>query len=129
MLARQRFQILLPGAPPTEVNQGELQFSVATDLVAHSTGGQANGKPITTAFSEFTSVAADNDSATLPPSNAGTMLVVVNASTQAKSLNVFPSTGEKIDGGAGDAAFAVASGKRCLFFCLKAGNWYTLLTA
>jgi hypothetical protein len=130
MLARQRFEILLPpGAPPTEISQAELKFGVAADLVAHSGGGQTSGKLITTSLSEFTSVAADNDSATLPPSTAGTMLVVVNASTQAKTLAVFPATGEKINGGTPDEAFAVASGLRALFFSLKQGNWYTLVTA
>jgi len=121
----------LPGAgrPPVEVDDGVVLQSCANTLAAYSGGGQTSATVIGAVFNEFTFVAADNDSCVLPVSVAGVALLVVNASSQAKSLNVFPTASETINGGTGGAAVAVASGKRCLFFCVKAGNWYTLVTA
>jgi len=131
MLGRQKLAVFLTDAtrPAIEVSEAELGFSVGANLVAHSTGGQANATPIVFTLSEFTSVAADNDSAVLPPAMAGMLLLIANASQQSKSLNVFPASGESINGGSADAPFALASAKRALFFCIQNGNWYSLVTA
>ena len=120
---------VLPGgvSHPTDSAQVAKLRSSASGLTALAGGGQTGATAITTVLAEFATVATAADSSILPAAKAGMMLLVANAG--AASMNVFPASGEKINGGSANAAFAVANAKRCLFFCVKDGNWYTLLTA
>ena len=120
---------VLPGVglAPVETIVRSSSASVLAGQTALAGGGQTGATPITAKFNEFTVVATAADSSLLPKSAAGMSLYVDNAG--AASMNVFPASGEKINGGTANAAFAVANGKRCLFYCVVAGNWKTLLTA
>ena len=118
------------GAPKTkgQTNNAVPLKSVQAALTALSGGGQTGATLLPRILNEVTTVAADNDSVILPVSVAGMIVYVANASAS-HSMNVFPASGEKINGGSANAAFAVASAKRAAFFCVVAGNWYSMLTA
>lgn len=85
---------LLPGA--TQVAQ------------AAAGGGQANGTPIVSAAANFSTVATAGDSASLKPWSPRVVFVANNDATE--SMDLFPTVGGTINGGAVDAAFAVAAG-------------------
>ena len=73
----------------------------------------------------ITTVAVAGDSVKLPPSQVGAAMVVVNdAATNA--CNVWPSTGDKINALAPNAAFSltVALGVT-VFYCFSPGTWRT----
>jgi hypothetical protein len=96
-------------------------------LVALAGGAQA-GTPISGRFNRFVTVATAADSGQLPPALPGRIAFVKNAAA-ANSMNVFPQTGEVINALAANAAFAVAAGKSCEFYCVTLGTWETNLSA
>ncbi len=97
-------------------------------LTALAGGGQANAVTLTAHVNRFTTVATIADSTKLPPAVAGIYPVtVINAA--ANSMNVFPSTGDAINAGAANAAFAVGGNKTAIFFCAVNGTWNAVLSA
>lgn len=94
-------------------------------VTAHAGGGQANGVPITANVVNVTTVATAADSLTLPKALAGVDIVVHN-SAAVNSMNVFPATGETINGTAANTALAIGAGKSTTFTCLTAGAWITV---
>lgn len=93
-------------------------------VTAHAGGGQANGVLITANVVNVTTVATAADSLRLPPAISGVDIVVHN-SAALNSMNVFPATGETINGGAANAALAIGAGKSTTFTCLTNGAWIT----
>jgi hypothetical protein len=106
---------------------GFATFSAVDSLTALAGGGQAGATPITRMYNRFSTVATGGDSSLLPVSKSGMEITVTNAG--AASMNVFPATGEAINAGAANAAFAVAAGKTATFYCATAGQWHTILSA
>lgn len=104
-----------------------LPLSSSTGLTAHAGGGQTSALPLPSQVNEVTTVGSANDSVLLPPSQAGLFIVAVN-SAAVNSMNVYPQSGDYMNGSQ-NAAFAVAAGKAALFFCVRAGRWASLLTA
>ena len=118
---------VLPGIKePSESFQSAVVDSVADALTAHSGGTQAPGTPITTRLARFSTVAASGDSALLPSALPGMEITVINSG--ANPMNVFPASGEKINGGSANAAFSVTNAKQTVFRCTSAGNWYCALS-
>ena len=101
-------------------------------LTAHAGGGQTNATPITATLVEVTTVASNGDSVILPPTLAnlisGLEITISNGSAT-HSINVFPPSGEAINALAINTAFSLAAGKTAVFNCLRAGQWYSLLSA
>jgi hypothetical protein len=75
----------------------------------------------------FTTVASANDSATLPTSRAGLILIVVNAAAS-NGMNVFPFKGDQINALGANNAFGLAANKTVLFIGAGNGQWHSLLT-
>jgi hypothetical protein len=115
---------------PGGANQVRYIGGAADALTAHAGGGQALATPIpgNVQIARVTVVASAGDSLVLPASLAGVEITVVNA-TAATSMNVFPAVGEITNALAANAAFAVAGGKTCTFYCATAGQWHTQLSA
>jgi hypothetical protein len=94
-------------------------------ITAKSGGGQyapGAGPAVNKLITRVTIVAAANDSLTLPVSQAGMTLYVINAAA-ANSMNVFPGAGEQINVLGANAAFAVAANKMAVFVAASAGQW------
>lgn len=102
--------------------------SVTNAITAFATGGQANAVLLTTSYNRVTTVATAADSVKLPAAIAGSRVYVFNKAA-ANSLNVFPSTGDKVNALSVDAAYAIAVTKGVQFLCVVNGTWDTLLTA
>lgn len=102
-------------------------FAATTGLTAFAGGGQASATPLTGNVNRVTVCATAADSAKLPPATVGRRVSVYNAG--AASCNVFPQTGESINSGAANAAFAVATTKGAIFECVAAGVWNAVLSA
>jgi hypothetical protein len=107
------------GAYPTQ--------SYTNAMTAFAGGGQASATMLATVLNRLTTVATINDSVRLPTAVAGMTVTVLNASPN--SANVFPATGDAINAGAANAAFAVAGGKTATFFTTIAGFWHSMLSA
>lgn len=106
---------------------GMLRITRNEGLTALAGGAQA-GTALSLGLNRVTVVATAGDSVQLPLVTGGVMVVVVNADS-ADSLNVFPQTGQTINAGAANAAFAVAAGKTAIFFQALDGSWWAVLTA
>lgn len=118
----------LPGGIGAAVHDLERGMRSAVDGLTADTGSaQAGATPLTAAVNVIGTVGTAGDSALLPAAKKGAVVLVKNAS--ATSADVFPASGEKIDGGSADAAKAVAGGKATAFFCAKDGEWHTLVGA
>jgi hypothetical protein len=111
-------------------------------LTAHAGGGQAtllyrdpatgaaNSGALNPAVASYrlTTVASANDSATLPPSQVGSLKVVTNAAAS-NSANIYPAPGDAINALGANQPFALAAGKTALFICTAAGQYHSILTA
>jgi len=102
---------------------GILKHSVTVGQTAN-TGSVQGNNPITTEFYEIATCANPGDAVTLPTAVAGQLVIVVNNGAQ--SADVFPASGDKIDGGSVNAAFALASGANALFICQDGTDWDSL---
>lgn len=97
-------------------------------ITAFAGGGQASAVALTASVNRITTVATAGDSVKLPAATAGAEVVVINAAA-ANSMNVFPSTGDRVNALSANAAFAVAANKVVRFICAVDGTWNSLLTA
>lgn len=104
------------------------RMSVADGLTATAGGGQATAYQITTNIASFTTVATAADSAKLPVSNPGAIVIVANMAA-ANSMDIYGQTGDLINALAANAAFALAADKTAMFICRVAGKWVGILTA
>lgn len=102
-------------------------YAATTGLTAKAGGGQSGATPLTGNINRVTVCATLNDSALLPSAIVGRRVSVYNAG--AAGLNVFPATGESINSGSANAAFAVASTKSAIFECVATGLWNATLSA
>ena len=102
---------------------GILQHSVTVGQTAN-TGSIQGNNPIITEFYEISVCANPGDSCTLPVAVAGQLVIVVNNGAQ--SADIFPASGDKIDGGSVNVAFALASGANALFICQDGTDWDSL---
>lgn len=99
------------------------------NITANSGGGQANAVQITSPQARITVVAAAGDSVILPISKRGMQIAIVNDAA-ANACNVFPATGDTINGAAPNTAFSLAAVNGAgagptIFYCYSAGAWRT----
>ena len=102
---------------------GILQHSVAVGQTAN-TGSVQGNNPITTEFYEIATCANAGDAVTLPTAKAGQLVIIVN--NGANSADVFPASGDKLDGGSVNAAFSLSAGANALFICQDDTDWDSL---
>ena len=112
-------------------------------VVAFAGGGQAsaveiggmNAQGYQTQLVCLTTVATAGDSCKLPQAMKGKILLVYNSTATSANLYASPSTNratgntDSINGGANNAAYALAANKAALFFCPRDGIWAAILTA
>lgn len=99
--------------------------SVSAGLTASTT--QTQGQlPLTSIINQISTCANVNDATTLPTAVKGMQVVVVNDG--ANALQVFPASGDTIDGGSADASVTTAAGKRVIFWAINATDWLSIAT-
>jgi hypothetical protein len=111
------------------------EFGSRSGIVAHAGGGQAAATPLSIGMNTVETVASANDSVLLPLAIPGTECWVANAT--ANSMQVFGSSSNPNNGGAGDTiavqgsnsqvatgtGVAQATGVMTVYKCLKMGQW------
>ena len=102
---------------------GLMKRSVTVGQTAN-TGSVQGGNPIVSAFYEIATCANAGDAVTLPSAVAGQQVIIAN--NGANSADVFPASGDKIDGGSANAANALAAGSNRLYICQDATDWDTI---
>ena len=89
-------------------------------VTAHTGSAQGNGAIIST-FVEIATCANPGDAVTLPTAAAGKLVIIAN--NGANSADVFPASGDKIDGGSANAALALPAGANRMYICQDATDW------
>lgn len=101
---------------------GGLQtLSFTNSVTAFATGGQGSAVALTSMLNRITVCATAGDSVKLPASAAGMTVVVANDG--AASADVFPATGDLINGLAANVQVACKAGTLLTFYCEVAGTW------
>jgi hypothetical protein len=95
---------------------------VTLGITAFATGGQASAVELTTRFNLVETVASAGDSVKLPTAVAGKALTVTNKG--ANAIDLFPGSGDNIDGTGVDTAVSVAAGSSATLWAADATNWY-----
>jgi hypothetical protein len=107
-------------------SRARLRFSSQGNVTASTTQTQAGGLQIILDTVRVTS-ANNNDALTMPISQAGDRITVINASGQ--TIQVFPALGDAINALGANAAFSLVNTKVVTFHCALAGQWHTQLGA
>ena len=96
--------------------------SVTAGITAVNPGVQGDGA-ITTDINEISVCGTQDDAVTLPTAVAGLEITVINNGAQ--RLEIFPASGDAIDGGAANAAVTLAAAANVTFVAYDATNWIT----
>jgi hypothetical protein len=104
---------------------GYLKRSTADGITAFAGGGQGSATALTKDINRISTCATAADSVKLPAAVAGMTLLVVNQG--AARCDVFPATGEQINGLSANTALSVAAGEKALFVCRVAAQWVEVL--
>ena len=100
--------------------------TIADGLTALGNASQANALALTSSINSFTTVTAVANSGRLPAiAMHPQSCVVVRNDDAADSLNIFPATGESINGLGPNASIAIAPGSSRVFFKVSATKWVT----
>lgn len=113
-----------PAALQALINAGSGEDNtetVETGKTATAGGNQATGYAITAQYTNFTVVATDGDSVTLPGAAIGLVYVVKNNGVSKMSL--YPATSDTINGGSVNAAITVPPGGSVLLRAVSAVDW------
>ena len=94
--------------------------SVSAGITASTTQTQGEGA-LTSEINEVSTVANTNDTVTLPTAVAGLRCVVLN--NGANTLQIFPASGDNINGLGVDTATTAASGDNINFIAYDSTNW------
>lgn len=97
---------------------------VADAAAAYAGGGQANATLISKGITRFTTVTTAGDSCKLPAAEAGMILRIFNATSNA--LAIFPNTGAQIDGGAANSAIPLPANSDITLVCRAPLQWVSL---
>lgn len=96
--------------------------SVQTGITASVTQTQGQ-QALTKEWNEVSTCATTNDVVTLPTVRAGRRCVIWNRG--AETLQVFPASGDKINGGSTDASVTIAAAGKSVFCGIDDAEWLT----
>lgn len=102
---------------------GLLTLSTTAAITASTTQTQGQ-QPLTTTINNVSICANPNDTVTLPAAAAGLVVYIFNNGAQ--TLQVFPASGDAIDGAAADAAVTQAAGTNLTYIAHDTTNWNTI---
>lgn len=103
-----------------------VDFASSASLTASTTQTQGQQALVRTVNWVGTCANA-NDVVTLPAAAAGLWCVVINRGAQ--TLQVFPASGDKVEGGATNASTTIATAKIKAFFAVDGTDWFSILGA
>ena len=101
-------------------------LGVTDGITAGSTQSQAGATALTKGINRVTVVGTNGDGVKLPTAVAGLQILIINDDS-AQTIQVWPATGDAIDGGSANAVdgsqIGVGSARR--YIAVDATNWYT----
>ena len=100
--------------------------SVESGITASTTQSQGQ-EPLTKEVNQISTCGNANDVVTLIAAFVGAVQVVINDG--ANTLQIFPASGDSIDGGSVDASTTLATGKRAIFYAYDATDWSKIVGA
>ncbi len=103
----------------TPVRSAEV-YSTTSGIVASTTQSQGQGV-LTSMINEVATCANANDAVTLPAATAGKIVIVINNGAQ--TLQVFPASGDSIDGAAVNTAKTQAAVANFMYIAQDSTNW------
>jgi hypothetical protein len=109
-------------APTTAVVFNSVNAGVTAN--PNSTQGDS---PITKMITQIATSATAGDVVTLPPAVAGAVIIVMNDG--AENVEVFPASGDNINGAGTNARYVLDPAKNAMFIAHDATHWSTILTA
>ncbi len=108
-------------------NLGELRIpeglvieSVEAGITASTTQSQGQ-QPLTDMINEISTVANEDDTCTMMTAQEGLRISVIN--NGANTMQLFPASGDNIDGTGVDTAITIAAGSALLLVAYDATNW------
>ena len=99
------------------------RIQVQASITASTTQTQGQ-MPITRGFAHVSVCANANDTVTLPTAVTGEYVFIVNRGAQ--TLQIFPASGDKIDGGATNASITLASTKGIVLLAIDSTDWFSV---
>jgi hypothetical protein len=99
-------------------------LNLSNTIVTAGTNAQGQGA-LTNDINIVTSAATAPSGVTLPTGTAGRVVVIVNRSSQANTVNVYPASGGTINALSANAFFAVAANSTAIFRASSATQWYS----
>ena len=103
---------------------GELGESIKTGVAA-ACNSQATATALTSTVNVIaTATATSADGVKLPTAYPGARCIVINKT--AETLEVWPKTGDKVEGGSANAATTQATNVHITYYAVDAENWYKL---
>jgi hypothetical protein len=106
------------------IAQAYLKRSSAATITAFAGGGQASATQIAVDVNRITTCATAADSVKLPSAVVGMQIFIQNDG--AAAANVFPATGQVINGLAANVALSVPFASNSLFVCVATGVWKSI---
>ena len=106
---------------------GNFTKSVTDSIAAGATQTQAGATALTKDINRVTTVGADNDGVKLPTASAGLEILIINADA-AQDIQVWPNTGDAINGGSANAVDGTALGEGATrrYIAMDVTNWYAV---
>jgi hypothetical protein len=101
-----------------------LEQSAERGITASTTQVQGQ-QPLTEGINYVETVGNANDAVTLPLAAAGKTVAVINDGVN--TLQVFPASGDQIDGLAADASTSLLSGERAIFLAVDGVTWLSMV--
>lgn len=99
---------------------GNAYRSVTATITASATQTQGQ-QALTTDINEISTVTTTDDVVTLPTAAAGLEIRIIN--NGANQLQIFPASGDAIDGGTVDASVILVAGGKVTYVAYNATNW------
>lgn len=96
-------------------------MTTAAAITASASQNQGQ-QPLTNEINQVTVVGTDNDVVTLPSVASGKRCVVINRDA-AQILQVYPASGDKIQGASLNASVTIAAGNRLILYGVSATEW------
>ena len=120
---------------PSQVVAASEKFSATPQFPLHITlgadaagGAQGAGYDVVSYFTEIdAATATTNDAVDLPAATKGKVHVIQNSTSLA--LEVYPASGQTINGAAANAVYAHAARTTVHYYCKEAGKWEVAISA
>lgn len=104
----------------------DAKFAYDGSITATASGTQATAYPLVAVVNRVATVATDGDAVRLPPAKAGLVRYVTHAGSA--NMDVYPSSGETIDGFSADTAMRIIANTRVTCTCSVDGTWHASAT-